>query len=105
MLRLLREIWQRLRWLNKQDRIGPDVFSNHWKLHLKSTIKYLCLDNFTFFGDGTVELVNSPRLAIAHRQDALVAYSMATVYYVAKSKFLMTHNAIFDGCVKAVRAY
>lgn len=51
MLRLLREIWQRLRWLNNQDRIGPDVFSSHWKLHFKSTMKSLCLDKFAFFGD------------------------------------------------------
>jgi CMP-N-acetylneuraminic acid synthetase len=53
--------------------------------------------------DGTVGLVNPPQSAIAHRQEAPVVYDMATVCYVANPKFIMTHNAMFDGRVKAVQ--
>jgi len=53
--------------------------------------------------DGTVGLVNPPQSAIAHRQEAPVVYDMATVCYVASPKFIMTHNAMFDGRVKAVQ--
>ena len=52
--------------------------------------------------DGTVGLVIPPQSAIVRRQDAPVVYDMATVCYVANPKFVMTHNATFDGRVKAV---
>lgn len=52
--------------------------------------------------DGTVELVNPPQSAIVRRQDAPVVYDMATVCYVANPEFVMTHNATFEGRVKAV---
>jgi len=53
--------------------------------------------------DGTVGLVvNLPQSAIARRQDAPVVYDMATVCYVANTEFVMTHNATFEGRVKAV---
>jgi CMP-N-acetylneuraminic acid synthetase len=53
--------------------------------------------------DGTVGLVISPQSAIARRQDAPVVYDMATVCYVAAPEFVMTHNATFEGRVKAVQ--
>lgn len=52
--------------------------------------------------DGTVGLVIPPRSAIARRQDVPVVYDMATVAYVAKSEFVMTHNAAFEGRVQMV---
>ena len=52
--------------------------------------------------DGAVRLVNPPKLSIARRQDAPVVYDMATVCYVANPNFVMTHNATFEGRVKAV---
>jgi CMP-N-acetylneuraminic acid synthetase len=52
--------------------------------------------------DGTVGLVNPPQSAIARRQDAPVVFDMATVCYVANPEFIMTHNAMFEGRVKAV---
>jgi len=52
--------------------------------------------------NGTVELVIPPQSAIVRRQDAPVVYDIATVCYVANPKFVMTHNATFDGRVKAV---
>ena len=53
--------------------------------------------------DGTVGLVNPPQSAIVRRQDAPVVYDMATVCYVTNPNFVMTHNATFEGRVKAVR--
>jgi CMP-N-acetylneuraminic acid synthetase len=52
--------------------------------------------------DDTVGLVNPPQSAIARRQDAPAVYDMATVCYVANTQFVMTHNATFEGRVKAV---
>ena len=52
--------------------------------------------------DDTVGLVNPPSSVIAHRQDAPMVHDMATVCYVASPKFVMTHNATFEGRVKAV---
>jgi len=52
--------------------------------------------------DNTVGLVNPPHSNLHHRQDAPIVYDMATVCYVAISEFVMTHNAIFEGRVKAV---
>ena len=53
--------------------------------------------------DGTVGLVNPSQSTIARRQDAPVVYDMATVCYVANPEFVMTHNATFEGRVKAVQ--
>ena len=52
--------------------------------------------------DGTVGLVIPPGSAIARRQDAPVVYDMATVAYVARPEFVMTHNATFEGRVRMV---
>lgn len=53
--------------------------------------------------DGTVGLVNPPRSAIAHRQEVPLVYDMATVCYVANPMFVMNHENIFEGRVRAVR--
>ena len=52
--------------------------------------------------DGSVGLVNPPRSTLSRRQDAPLVYDIATVCYVANSEFVMTHNATFEGRVKAV---
>jgi CMP-N-acetylneuraminic acid synthetase len=52
--------------------------------------------------DGSVGLVNPPQAGISRRQDAPVVYDMATVCYVANPMFVMTHNATFEGRVRAV---
>lgn len=51
---------------------------------------------------GAVELVIPPKSAIVRRQDVPVVYDMATVAYVARPEFVMTHNGSFDGTVRAV---
>lgn len=52
--------------------------------------------------DGTVGLVIPPPSVVSRRQDAPMVYDMATVAYVARPEFVMTHNATFEGRVKAV---
>ena len=52
--------------------------------------------------DGTVGLVIAPQSAIARRQDAPIVYDMATVAYVIRPEFVMTHNSHFQGRVRAV---
>ena len=53
--------------------------------------------------DGTVGLVNPPQSAITRRQDAPLDYDMVTVCYVFNPEFVMTHNATFEGRVKAIQ--
>ncbi len=52
--------------------------------------------------DGSVGLVIAPVGSIARRQDAPVVYDMATVAYVINPEFVMTHQATFEGRVRAV---
>ena len=52
--------------------------------------------------DGTVALVISPSSTLIRRQDAPIVYDMATVAYVLKPEFVMTHQSIFEGQVRAV---
>ena len=52
--------------------------------------------------DGTYSLVNAQPLVVERRQDTPVVYDMTTVCYVANSEFVMTHESIFEGKVKAV---
>lgn len=52
--------------------------------------------------DGTVGLVIPPQSAIARRQDAPAVYDMATVAYVVRPEFVMSHKSAFEGRVRAV---
>lgn len=52
--------------------------------------------------DGTVGLVIPPQSSIARRQDAPPVFDMATVAYVVRPEFVMTHMATFEGRVRAV---
>lgn len=52
--------------------------------------------------DGNVGLVIPPHSAVTRRQDAPEVYDMATVAYVARSEFVLTHNSIFEGRVQMV---
>ena len=52
--------------------------------------------------DGSVGLVIPPQSNVTRRQDAPVVYDMATVCYVANPVFVMAHNGLFEGRVKAV---
>ena len=56
----------------------------------------------TIKADNTVHLVSPPQLPIISRQQAPVVYDMTTVCYAASTAFVMTHNSIFEGRVKAV---
>ena len=52
--------------------------------------------------DGSYGLVNAPPLTVNRRQDAPMVYDMATVCYVANPEFVMLHDSIFEGRVRAV---
>lgn len=53
--------------------------------------------------DGTVGLVLPPMNGITRRQDAPSVYDMATVAYVARPDFVLTHHGTFAGRVRAVQ--
>ena len=48
------------------------------------------------------ELVISPNLLLAGRQKAPKVYNMTTVAYVIRPEFVLNHNSIFEGRVRAV---
>lgn len=52
--------------------------------------------------NGSFELVNQTKSKITRRQDAPKIYDVTTLCYVARPKFVMTHDSIFDGKVKAI---
>jgi N-acylneuraminate cytidylyltransferase len=52
--------------------------------------------------DGSVNLVNYSDSKITRRQDAPRLYDVTTHCYVAKPEFVMTHDSIFEGIVRAV---
>ena len=52
--------------------------------------------------DGYIELVNKPSSNITQRQNAPDIFDMTTVCYVVNPQFVMEHNSIFEGRVKAV---
>ena len=52
--------------------------------------------------DGTVGLVIPPKSTFTRRQDVPPVFDMSTVAYVARSEFVMTHESVFEGRVRAV---
>jgi CMP-N-acetylneuraminic acid synthetase len=52
--------------------------------------------------NGSFGLVNQTKSKITRRQDAPQIYDVTTLCYVARPKFVMTHDSIFEGKVKAV---
>ena len=56
----------------------------------------------TMKDDNTVELIISPQSNIARRQDVPAAFDVATVAYVIRPEFVMTHTSVFEGKVRAV---
>jgi N-acylneuraminate cytidylyltransferase len=52
--------------------------------------------------DGTVGLVIPPQATVTRRQDTPIVYDMATVAYVVRPEYVMTHKSTFEGRVRAV---
>ena len=52
--------------------------------------------------DGTVSLVIPPSTEVTRRQDAPSVYDMSTVAYVLRPEFVLAHDSIFAGRVRAV---
>ena len=53
-------------------------------------------------GDGTVSIVNKLLSPITRRQDSPIVFDMTTVCFVLKPKFVLAHNSMFEGIVKAI---
>ena len=53
--------------------------------------------------NGTFGLVVPTKDGITRRQDAPAIFDMTTIAYVADPNFVLTHNSIFSGRVKAVK--
>jgi len=56
-----------------------------------------------YSNDNLVKLLMTETGGISRRQDAPTVYDMTTVAYVARSDFVMKHENIFEGRVRAVR--
>ncbi len=83
--------------LNKYEEGQADIVITVTEAHRNPYFNMVTIDS-----DGTSHLVNPPQFAIARRQAAPVVYDVATVCYVAKSEFVMAHDSIYEGRVKAV---
>lgn len=83
--------------LNEFEKGGADVVITITDAHRSPYFNMVKVN-----GDGTVGLVNPPQSTLVRRQDAQLVYDMATVCYVANPDFVMTHNATFEGRVRAV---
>jgi N-acylneuraminate cytidylyltransferase len=51
---------------------------------------------------GIASLVNPPDSDVHRRQDAPKTYDMTTVCYVVNPEFVLSHDALFDGRLKAI---
>ena len=49
---LISELFGLLRFWRDADRLGPDIPSTHWRLHVKSLMRRLCREKFKHFGEG-----------------------------------------------------
>lgn len=49
----LLEIFQRIKFCNQANRIGPDIPFTHWKLHFKTSMVKLCKSKFMRFEDSS----------------------------------------------------
>jgi acetyltransferase-like isoleucine patch superfamily enzyme len=49
---LLTDIYNKIKFDNKADRIGPDLPFTHWRLYYKKTMLRLCKKKFKKFSDG-----------------------------------------------------
>lgn len=48
---LLTDIYKKIKFCIKTDRIGPDIPFTHWRLHYNSTMISLCKKKFEHFGE------------------------------------------------------
>jgi acetyltransferase-like isoleucine patch superfamily enzyme len=50
---ILFELFSRIKFWNKTDRLGPDIVGTHYKLYFKKAGKKLCTKKFKYFGEGS----------------------------------------------------
>jgi len=46
------DIRNAIRFWSEADRIGPDIPLTHWRLHIKASMRTLCIAKFKYFGIG-----------------------------------------------------
>ncbi len=51
MLNLINDIFRRIVFCHRADRIGPDLFWTHWHLYFKNSMIKLCKSKFKSFAD------------------------------------------------------
>jgi CMP-N-acetylneuraminic acid synthetase len=83
--------------LDNYERGGADVVITVTDAHRSPYFNMVRLN-----ADKTVGLVMPPQSALVRRQDAPTVFDMATVAYVARPEFVLTHNGTFEGRVRAV---
>lgn len=83
--------------LDNYERGGADVVITVTDAHRSPYFNMVRLN-----ADETVGLVMPPQSALVRRQDAPRVFDMATVAYVARPEFVLTHNGTFEGRVRAV---
>ena len=49
---LITDIYKKIKFCKKADRIGPDLPFTHWRLYFRSTMVSLCKKKFGYFGEG-----------------------------------------------------
>ncbi|HDY7458356.1 TPA: acyltransferase [Vibrio vulnificus] len=50
---ILKDIYNKIKFCKKADRIGPDMPFTHWMLHYKSTMYNLCSKKFKIFSENS----------------------------------------------------
>jgi N-acylneuraminate cytidylyltransferase len=93
----LREVGDLERCLDEYEKGGADVVITVTDAHRSPYFNMV-----TTAADGTASLVIPPAAAIRRRQDAPVVYDMTTVGYVARPQFVLSHDGLFAGVVRAV---
>lgn len=52
-MELIIEIFKKIKFCQKTDRIGPDIPFTHWRLYFKSSMISLCKKKFNHFGENS----------------------------------------------------
>lgn len=83
--------------LNEFDKGGADMVITVTDARRSPYFNMVISDENGFYG-----LVIPPASAVMRRQDSPKVFDMATVAYVARSSFVLSHNSAFEGRVRAI---
>lgn len=83
--------------LDDYERGGADIVVTVTDAHRSPYFNMVTRDE-----SGAAKLVIPPQMQVSRRQDAPVVYDMTTVAYVTSPAFILSHDRMFDGNVRAV---